>query len=40
MDAKEIVVAGLLASVGVVAAFAIFSMVQPYITSTVTTPNA
>jgi hypothetical protein len=40
MDAKEIVVAGLLASIGVVAAFAIFSMVQPYITSAVTTPNA
>ena len=40
MDAKEIVVAGLLASICVVAAFAIFSAVQPYITSATPTPNA
>lgn len=40
MDAKEIVVAGLLASVGVVAAFAVFSMLQPYLTSITPTPNA
>jgi len=40
MDAKEIVVAGLLASIGVVAAFAVFSMVQPYIVGAVPTPNA
>lgn len=40
MDAKEIVVAGLLGAIGVIAAFAIFSMVQPYITAAVPTPNA
>ena len=40
MNAKEIVVAGLLASVGVIAAFALFSVVQPYIKSAVPTPNA
>jgi hypothetical protein len=40
MNAKELVVAGLLASVGVVAAFAIFSVVQPYIASAIPTPNA
>lgn len=40
MDAKEIVVAGLLASIGVVAAFALFSIAQPYITAAMPTPNA
>ena len=40
MDAKEIVVAGLLGSIGVIGAFVIFAMLQPYITAAVPTPNA
>lgn len=41
-QAKEIVVGGLLAAVGVVVAFAVFSYVQPYLVGSapVSTPAA
>ncbi len=40
MDYQDIAIAGLLGAVGVIAAFALFSVAQPYLHSMVPTPNA